>query len=457
MNRSFPVPRDPLFPRLADALDAEEMAAVIRRHLPPESVGGESALRECVPEYVRYKPGISCIIGYSLRFASGGNGGVEVQRAYGRFVSPDEGKKEYEKALKTHTATPRFGPPVLYIPDFHFILSFFPNDRCLRRLRFVLDSSKLKRIAMSNLTTMAPRPWWISGKRSCLDILSYKPERHCVVRCRLVLRNMETEELRRASVIGKMMRREMGGFIFEINQRIREAYRQQGEFPIVPEPFAFDQKVNFFFQEEMSGWHPLPDSTPADQWHDALSRIGASLRSFHGLKIKGLRSYPLEDELADFHTEVLDAVNVLPDGERRMANLLAELEKDAPGLEGESARPVHGDFHARQILINGQGPVLLDLDAIRLSDPLVDVANFTAHLSLYRLEGSLGEEEVPEAEAAFLKGYLGENERDCRKIDYLWYKKMALGKLALSSLKYLSPKWPDRMRFFLDEAEKIKW
>jgi aminoglycoside phosphotransferase (APT) family kinase protein len=41
---------------------------------------------------------------------------------------------------------------------------------------------------------------------------------------------------------------------------------------------------------------------------------------------------------------------------------------------------IHGDFNPDQLLVNGVGAVLLDLDSTSLSDPALDVGNFMAEL-----------------------------------------------------------------------------
>ena len=43
-------------------------------------------------------------------------------------------------------------------------------------------------------------------------------------------------------------------------------------------------------------------------------------------------------------------------------------------------RPVHGDFYDKQVIISAGRSRLIDLDAARMDDPLLDLGNYIAHL-----------------------------------------------------------------------------
>lgn len=448
------LPRDPAFPGLAEALDPGRMASLFRDTLEGQDTRTHAALETCVPDYLRYKPGVSCLIGYSLYFSGNGSISRSTQRVYGRLFHAREGRGAYEKARRTHTASPAFGPPVAYLDEINMMVSFYPNDRCLRGLRFLLDPDKLKRIAQQNLSRLVREPWWIRGRRTTIDVLSYKPERHCVVRCELGVRNVQTGEKGTLRAIAKILPAEEGSYISRANWHIWTACNVTGKIPMIPEPLAFDHASGIFFQEEMGGLHPSPSGAPGDDWNAVLGRIGESVRSFHDLPVRGLRMHSAHSELEDLRSSIVQASLVLPEYARDLLDLLDLLSATISRVEQKKASPVHGDLHNGQILITSRGPVILDLDEMRAGDPLMDVANFTAHLSMFVREGACSRSHMRAAEEAFLEAYTAGDESALHQPSYGWYKRASLVRLALSCLKYLPFDWQDQMAFFLTEARR---
>ncbi len=454
MNISYPLPKDPLFPRLPEALNTEKMTSIFRRQLAEDFESVRYQITECVLEYIRYKPGVSCVIGYCLYVSDGNDLTKKIQRVHGRFLTPGTGDEEYTKAQKTHTASPLWGPPVVYLRELEMIISFFPNDRSLRRLHFILDPDKMKRVAQRRLIEYVKEPWLIKGKKTRIDVLSYKPERHCVVQCCFGMRNPDSREKKRISVIGKILRREEGEYIYGTNRKIWDLYRQMDGIPLVPDPMAFDPELSLFFQEEIVGNHPFPNEHPRSEWHSVLCRIAGQLRSFHELKLSKLRPCPHEEMYDELCLSMENTAEVLSEKKRIFLGLKRQLEKGLPELNGRELRPTHGDFHLEQILMRRENPVILDLDSIKLSDPIMDVANLAVHLLKFVLEGSLSRIEVEEAESMVLRGYFEEKEFQRLEGIYLWQKKAALVRLALSCIKYLPSNWQEKMDFFLAEAER---
>jgi hypothetical protein len=450
----YPVPNDSRFPKLARALDPKVMFELIQNEFNRMNHESPFRLRECLPVYLRYKPGVSCIIGYNLIISDNGDNS-RIQSVYGRFVPSGEIKEAYEKSLKTHTSVPLYGPPVMNIQELNMILSFFPNDRSLRGLRFILDPDKLKRIAQRSIQSRIKEPWWIRARHTTIDILTHKPERHCVVRCQLYLRNVDTRGRKRMNVIGKMLKKEEGEYIYKINQQLWNECRLTEKIPIIPEPLAFDSSATLFFQEEISGQHPSPRGISREKWFTILGQIVETLKTFHGLKLNALRSFSLAEEFDDLKKSIDEAVRVLPEKRDEMLDLYNQLEMTIHNQKENSFGPTHGDFHIEQILLGKKRPVIIDLDEVRASDRLWDVANFTAHLSKYLREGSFSRDEAEDTETKFIEQYFGGEDFSLHKTSYLWLKKASLIKLALSCLKYLPANWQDDMSFYLKEARQL--
>jgi hypothetical protein len=131
-------------------------------------------------------------------------------------------------------------------------------------------------------------------------------------------------------------------------------------------------------------------------------------------------------------------------GEGCTAGRLAEA---VIGWDEESEPPdewiVHGDLYENQILVDGEAFGLIDLDDLGPGDPLLDAANFSAHLLLLGASGPpaaaviLGYRE--ELRAAFRRRF------DADPADLAWREAYCLLRLVAGPFRVLHPDWPRRM------------
>jgi hypothetical protein len=106
-------------------------------------------------------------------------------------------------------------------------------------------------------------------------------------------------------------------------------------------------------------------------------------------------------------------------------------------------RVVHGDLYENQVLVDGETLSLLDLDDLGRGDPLLDAANFTAHLLVLGTSG-------PSAGATILRYREELRAAFCRRLDVdpsavAWREAYCLLRLAAGPFRVLHPEWPRRM------------
>jgi hypothetical protein len=104
---------------------------------------------------------------------------------------------------------------------------------------------------------------------------------------------------------------------------------------------------------------------------------------------------------------------------------------------------VHGDLYETQVVVDGDTLGLLDLDDLGPGDPLLDAANFSAHLLLLGTSGTPAgglilryREELREA---FCRRF------DAAPADIAWREAYCLLRLAAGPFRVLHPDWPSRM------------
>jgi len=73
-------------------------------------------------------------------------------------------------------------------------------------------------------------------------------------------------------------------------------------------------------------------------------------------------------------------IEVYPEGERLLADLLGGIEERVRGLSGWIPGPTHRDFSPKHLVVAGAQLVGLDFDEFCQYDPAFDVAHFVAQL-----------------------------------------------------------------------------
>jgi hypothetical protein len=114
----------------------------------------------------------------------------------------------------------------------------------------------------------------------------------------------------------------------------------------------------------------------------------------------------------------------------------------AEGSEPPEEWIVHGDLYENQVLVDGGTFGLIDLDDLGPGDPLLDAANFSAHLLILGTSGHPAAGGIlryrEELRAAF-----------CRRLDadpaaLAWREAYCLLRLASGPFRVLHPEWPRR-------------
>jgi hypothetical protein len=102
---------------------------------------------------------------------------------------------------------------------------------------------------------------------------------------------------------------------------------------------------------------------------------------------------------------------------------------------------VHGDLYENQVLVDGDTVGLIDLDDLGPGDPLLDAANFSAHLLL--LGTSRPAPKILRYRDEFRAGACRRFDRD--PADLAWREAYCLLRLAAGPFRVLHPEWPRRM------------
>lgn len=414
------VRRDPALPGLATVLDPDALAATLRRLLPTADSGTARST------YVRYKPGTNCLVAYQLE-----TDGVTVD-VHAKAHRPDA----EDKLRKAHERPARpgpLGPGRMILEDQAVVISTFPNDRELKALPHLADPEE-RRELLRRLVADRPGLWSGTIRR-----LRYKPER------RYVARILADDG---ASVALKLYDESS----FDAARANEATFESRG-------PLQLARQVGRSKRHRLLAFEWLPgrplDEALADPSLEAEAgtTVGAALAELHSQEPTGLAYLTRDEEAMTLLALAPEIGFVCPDLVERVRNLAERLAGRLlrePPVNG----PIHGDFYAAQVLVDGDTAAILDLDRAVRGDPAADLGLFVAHLERDALRGRLCPSRLAAVRNALLDGYrAAEPVASPARVGF--YTAVGLLRLAPDPFRCREPDWPERTEAILDRADVI--
>ncbi|MBI4169263.1 MAG: aminoglycoside phosphotransferase family protein [Acidobacteria bacterium] len=429
------MPRDRELPALREALDPEAM----RERFLSLDLGIPEA-REVAIAYARYKPGLSCVIQYHVRSSDG------ERILLGRVCAEADFDSLAAKAIATLRPAPGAGSIVHLLPDLRVVLTAFPHDRAVKGMRQVLEPDKLKRILHRVVARYDPARRWVSGSHSRIDLVTYKPERRCLVRCDLGVRDRASGEIQRETIYARIYSDATGRRVFDLLKSLQTgcAFGQDGA--PVPAPLGYDPDHRILFFDPVPG-RPIAGRCKGEELADAVEKAGEFLAHLHAAAVEVPRLHHPATLLSEARqtTDRLAASGVEEAGD--LLEAIRRLRQSQPPSAAGLAC-LHGDFHPGQILVQGSSLHCIDFDETGMGEAAFDVGYFIAHLRrLVRLR-LLDEETESLAAGRFLAGY-GRRGALPSPEACGWHRDLTLLRMALNSLKHLEAGWPETIRFYM--------
>ena len=393
----------------------------LERALPGAGIGTMRA------RYLRYKPATSCLVAYRVEA-----GGAE-HDLHALTWCGGEGPR-FDKAESRRLVPGPLGPGLLRWDDVPAALWSFPNDLEVRALNRLGEPAARRRLL-----------WRLARHRpelqdAAFEPLAYKPARRFVGK--LTAANG-------AQAVVKLYSRSSWAARTSIEQAPDSVERLR-----LPETLGRSERHRA----------ALLDWLPGELLTDLLRRTelpcveleaaGAALAELHGGDGSDL---PLRDPA--FGDEGLLALaETLGRLAPERAGATAEVARGLAAAFGRSAReaelvPVHGDLHAKQIVVDGGRVGLLDLDRAARSSRAEDLGNLLAHLERDGVLGRLAAERASAAGSAFLDGYRRAGGAMPEPAELDRQRAAAMLRLAMHPFRNREPEWRERVGLLLDRVE----
>jgi aminoglycoside phosphotransferase len=333
------IPADPLFPKLALALDSDRAAAAFVAALAEN--GYQTQGLSCEIERSRLKAGRKVLIGYRLRGRDMAGKPFD-QRVMVTLFPAEDASALPDVSGGAELTKPAFGPPTLRVEQLGGQAWFFPNDRKVHHIVDLLNSEY--------------------GKA---EVVHYVPEQGCTVR---VARAGST------ALYGKCRTDDRGAVAARVHASAQVTAKAFRLAPIV----QHDPVRSLLWQEEVAGLVVDPADILARPNHWA-ARIANGLRDLHGLPAPdGLALLTIASLSANAAQRALRTASAMPQLAQRIAAVQACIDASRPAETGLVLS--HCDLHPGNLLWDGERFAFIDLDTAALAPAALDYGTLTAAL-----------------------------------------------------------------------------
>lgn len=398
------VARDPALPGLPVLLDGAQVTALLR-----------APVRR---DYLRYKPGTSCVLGGRVELPSG-PAGVFVTV----YAADGLGKIDKTVAEAPHGA-------VLHVDRARGLVAALATaDRDLPFLA-ALSREKSRRRALAALLPDRPEL-----ETAPLQTLSYKPMRRWVGLLTpydgppVVLRSYRVEDAPRAADV------------------VREL---ASGAPRTPRLLGLDPTLGSLAVEYVEG-EPLDLLlAQGDVTAGQLAEVGQALAHLHARRLDGLPARAGTDDATAVRAAAAQVAVLLPELAAQAQGLADDLCRRWPRLRVDPTT-VHGDFSADQVVLGPDGVGLVDLDEAAAGEPAADLACAVGALHAAAVLGR-GPRDVERWTAALHGGYAERADLPTAARLEL-HLSAALLRRAVEPFRDCRPDWPAECAELLERAE----
>ncbi len=446
------MPADAALPQLTAMLDGAAMGTRLQARWDADGTGGVQRIECCRVAYVRYGPGRQCIVGYRLEVADPAGGRRGGQIVCARAFAEPRSERYLARRASRMRRPPGFGPPFVHLPDPGLFVTAFPNDLRMRELYRLVDRARLKRPLRAALGSPKAAVADSGEGAPPIEIVSYKPERSCLVRFGL-RPSGSTQETPRP-VFARIYHNDRGEQIY---RGMQEAWRRAGTSDgalSVAEPLGYDPEARILVQAAVPGV-PLLTQAEGDRFMAAVGVAARGLAALHVAAARLERTRTPASMLRSYAGGAAGLGSIDANAGGRLDRCVARLRDTMPTLSGTAQRLIHGDFSLNQMLVDGGRVAIIDFDQVCLGDPYMDLGSFLARTETMVFEGHLTEATAQSATAAFLHDYeaAGALPLDAGRLD--WYKAAGFIARALSSGSGLKPDWQGLLDYCLARAEQL--
>ena len=359
----------------------------------------------------RHKPGKSFLLSYHLGLQD-----IATDIRYEQLMSAQlclhgRGLSEFEacletclnKGLDTQKHSPIGIPSVSYIPEVNMLLWAFPYDRKLVHLPKLLDTESLGSYFTIRLSDLELSPSEHIGSVQA-RVMHYLPECSCMIRYILILAESDNSiksQLREIIIYGKNYRDDSGVEAYSIMRQLA------GQTDHFAKPYYYDAETRTLWQSHLPG-EPFEWTSALGANPNLIAKVAACIAAFHGCSLDptgGSYGFSDIDKQLKATCDLAFIANSTLGEQVQAAVHKIRLNHTALNWANTLITPIHLDLKMGNLLISDEGVSLIDMDCVRLGDPLVDIGSFVANLYLNGLRFGSTVAEIDKVVVIFCNEY----------------------------------------------------
>lgn len=394
MSRALP--KDAALPQLAQALDPQAMARVFAGAL------GGLLVRRCEVDRIKYRPGRNCTVSYVLGLRDAQRGIDFEQRVGARFCAAGDSARRLLKTAGRATLASAAGPARLHLPALEMLAHCWPNDARLDALGLLQDGARLRVHGLQEVVAALTL-----GRGRLIDhhttVVQYAPEHRACARVAVRLQAEPGAPVTTETLFVKTDTERGGAVTHGLMQALYFSPAQREGRLRTARSLLWQAATGLHWQMAVPG-RALLDVDP-QVGPDLSARVGAQLAVLHATEVPVRRAAPAA-ALCEQPRRVAGLLaQVEPAWKPLLARLVDRLESGRDGLEREPAVTLHGDLHARNIMVDGPRLTFIDLDAAQRGPAVIELGAWVADALLRGLLGGLAPRRSAPAWRAFLAGH----------------------------------------------------
>ena len=436
-----PVPADPTL-AFAHLLDGREVLALLAEH---DVIDSPEAAKLRI-EHVRYRPGQSCTVLFTIECENGGES--HATSLYAKCLTKGEFENAAEVSANRRWVAGALMDAPLVISDCRTLIYEFPNDAKLRAIRGIAKPRKLARDIGQLMTRVNDGRLTAAGRPATLVPLRYKPESRLVVRCESYWIDSASDEEKIIPIVLRFDRRGRGETTIDLAQKLSHTLSNEPDIA-VPELLFHTKRGGFVGFEWIDG-EKLSDLLRAPERLGALTKTARALAVLNTCTDPRLPARSPTDHFAQARDKAHQLRGCSDEITRRVDEVLRGLagavERTTIGRIGF----VHGDFHQGQVLLRDGRAYVVDLDRAYTGETAADVGNFVAQIELLGLRGRL--EEASEVGAHFVEEFERATKLQLDRDRLKYWIGVSLLELAIKEFRRLKQDWPARVTAVLDRC-----
>lgn len=250
-----------------------------------------------------------------------------------------------------------------------------------------------------------------SGQETLLNlsvhVVRYKPERKCLLRYHMDWSRTAGSKISQhpSVVYGKLARRAKFSQTHDTLSRFAGLTTPFGW--TLPRPLGVVPELGIEFFSRVPGV-PLSELAEQAGFPELCHRVGLGLKEFHSLPIALDTEWGLPQKVARLSDNAEAFAALIPSAKKRIGSTRDEIVARLRALPPSPAHLAHCDFHADNVLVDGEKISLVDLEDCAMGDPDEDRGSMYAQLSSLAIRTPNREkaERLRRGRSAFLSGYL---------------------------------------------------